>query len=60
MSLQRSLLLFGLTLSSCQTISNVKKRDPYYVEPHVIEYDGQNWICHDPGEYYLIMKSILD
>jgi len=34
--------------------------NPVYVKPIVIEYEGENLICHKPEEYYLIMKEVIE
>jgi len=57
--LKRS-LLFGLSLTSCATMGPEKVINPVYVKPIVIEYEGENLICHKPEEYYLIMKEVIE
>jgi len=55
--LKRS-LIFGLVIAN-GCVSNSKKKEPVYVKPIIIEFHGQNLVCHLPEDYEKIMLNSL-
>lgn len=52
-------LIFGLSLSACATVEHVKRK-PVFVAPIITDWNGEQLICHTPGDYEKLMNAFLE